>query len=87
MDYNNISSFFDKFKKIIYQKQETKKIIKEVVSKNISFNLEEGFFVYKNGIIFLNCSPVIRNEIIMRKEKILKELREQLVSCNILDIK
>jgi hypothetical protein len=47
----------------------------------------EFIFVYKNGIIFLNCSPVVRNEIIMRKEKILKELREQLVSCNILDIK
>lgn len=87
MDYNNINGFFDKFKKIIYQKQETKKIIKEVISKNISFDLDDNFFVYKNGILFLNCSPVVRNEIIMRKEKILKDLKDQLVSFNVLDIK
>jgi hypothetical protein len=88
MEYNQINGFFDKFKKIIYQKQEVKKIITEVVSKNISFDLSDDFFVYKNGIINLRCSHVVRNEILMRKEKILKELKILLdKNTNVLDIK
>ncbi len=91
MEYNQINGFFDKFKKIIYQKQETKKIITEVFSKNISFDLgtlEDSFFEYKHGIVYLKCSPVVKNEIMIKKEKIIKELKNQLSdSLNIVDIK
>ena len=88
MDFNHINGFFDKFKKIIYQKQETKKIIKNIISKNISFEVGDSFFNYKDGIIFLNCSPVLKNEVIMRKEKILKELKSELdPSFCVVDIK
>jgi hypothetical protein len=87
MEYNHINGFFDKFKKIIYQKQETKKIIRDIVSKNISFNINDDFFDYKNGIIYLKCSPVFKNEIIIRKEKILKDLVQELdPSFRVLDI-
>jgi hypothetical protein len=88
MDYNHINSFFDKFKKVIYQKEEIKKIIKDIISKNISFEIENNFFNYKNGVIYLKCSPVIKNEIMIHKDKILRELRNELKeNFNVLDIR
>lgn len=88
MEYDHINNFFDKFKKIIYQKQEIKKTIQDVVSRNISFKLDDGFFNYKNGIIHLRCSPVIKNEIIIHKETILKDLKKELgQSFYVYDIK
>lgn len=88
MEYNHINGFFDKFKKIIYQKQETKKIIRDTISKNISFDINDDFFDYKNGIVYLKCSSVFKNEIIIRKEKILKDLAQELdPGFRVLDIK
>lgn len=88
MDYNHINGFFDKFKQLIFQKTEIKEIIKKTISENIFFEITDDFFDYKNGIIYLKCSPVVRNEIIMRKEKILTSLKEQLNQNTIvLDIK
>lgn len=88
MEYNHINGFFDKFKKIIYQKQKTKKIIRDTISKNISFDINDDFFDYKNGIVYLKCSSVFKNEIIIRKEKILKDLVQELdPGFRVLDIK
>lgn len=88
MDYNHINGFFDRVKNIIYQKQETKKIIQEVISKNISFNISEESFDYKNGVVVLRCSPVVKNEVMICKGKILKDLKDSLrENTKVIDIK
>lgn len=88
MEINNINSFFDKFKKIIYQKEENQKIIKSIISENISYEIGDDFFEYKKGIVNLKCSFLIKNEILMRKERILKEINNNISKdSNVVDIK
>lgn len=87
MDYNHILKFLDKFKKIIYQKEEIKNIIKEIISNEISYKIEDNSLVIKNGYIYIYGSPILRNEIIMRKKQILLKTKEALPNNNFLDIK
>lgn len=87
MDYNHILKFLDKFKKIIYQKEEVKKIIKETISKEICFVLDDNSLKIKNGYIYIYGSPIIRSEILMRKKQILSKIKQKLPQDNFLDIK
>jgi len=88
MDYNKITSFFDKFKKIIYQKEETEEIIRKTISENISFEINKNNFKTQKGVIFLSCSPVVRTEIMIKKKKILFEIKNLLPNeINFIDIR
>jgi len=88
MDYNIIANFFDKFKKIIYQKEQVGEIIQKVISENLSFEIDKTSFEIKNGVIFFKCSPVMRTEIVLRKKKILVDLENLLPpNIKIVDIK
>lgn len=89
MDYNEIKNFFEKFKKIIYQKEEILNVISSVISKELSFEITRDVFDFKNGIIYLkNNSPILRTEIFLRKKRIIEIIQKELPSdIRILDIK
>jgi len=87
MDYNHITSFLDKFKKIIFQKEENKELVVGVISKEISFEIKKDSVKIKNGIIYIKESPIVRNEIMMRKKQILNKLKNVLPENLFLDIK
>ncbi len=78
MDYNHISNFFNKFKNIVFQKEEIREHIRNIISKNISYEITNDLFDFKNGIIFLKCSPVLRSEIYIKKKHILEDLKNVL---------
>jgi len=87
MDYNHITNFLEKFKKLIFQKEEIKNIITKVISEEIFYQLEKEKIKIKNGIIFLEGSPILRNEIMLKKNKILIKLKDLLPNSIFLDIK
>lgn len=87
MDYNKISSFLDKFKKLISQKEEIKKTILGVISEVIPCNISEKSLKIKNTSIYIEGSPLFKNEILIHKKQILNNLKKFLPNNNFLDIK
>lgn len=87
MDYYQITSFLDKFKKIIFQKEELKNIIVKTISFEISHKVESNSVKIKNGYIYVEGSPILRSEILMHKNNILVKLKEILPDNKFLDIK
>jgi thioredoxin-related protein len=87
MDYNHIIVFLEKFKKLIFQKEEIKEIVIKTISLEISHQLEKESLKIKNGYIFIQGSPILRSEIMMHKSKILSDLKSILPNNNFLDIK
>lgn len=86
-DFNHINNFLDKFKKILFQKEEIKNIVTKIISEEISFPLEKDKIKIKKGIIFIEGSPVLRNEIMLQKKQILIKIKTLLPDIVFLDIK
>jgi len=87
MDYNHITSFLDKFKKIIFQKEELKNIIVRTIGDEISHPIESRTVKIKNGSICVEGSPMLRSEIMMHKKQILDKLENLLPQNHFSDIK
>lgn len=87
MDYNHITNFLEKFKKIIFQKEEIKNIIVKTISEEISHQIDGSQIKIKDGYIYIQGSPILRNEIMMHKNQILLKLKELITNINFLDIK
>ena len=87
MDYNHITNFLDKFRKLIFQKEELKNVVVETISKVINHKIESQKVKIKNGIIFVEGSPILRSEIMMHKTQILNQLENTIPQNKFLDIK
>jgi hypothetical protein len=87
MDYNQITTFLNKFKELIFQKEELKSIIVKTISEEISHQLIDNTITIKNGCIYIQGSPILRGEILMHKKQILEKLKIILPQNNFLDIK
>jgi hypothetical protein len=87
MDYNKISNFLEKFKKLIYQKEFIKDSVVNIISNEVSFKLKKDSIKIKNGVIYLEGSPILRNEVLMRKKNILSSIKKIIPESNFLDIK
>lgn len=72
MDYNHIKDYLEKFKNILFSKEEIYQIISRVIEDNVSCKIETKFIQIKSPYIYIKASPLIRNEILMKKEKILR---------------
>jgi len=87
MDYNHITSFLDKFKKLIFQKEEIKNIVVKTIVEEISHQVENDSVKIKSGCIYVEGSPMLRSEILIHKKQILEKLKTLLPDNNFLDIK
>lgn len=87
MDYNHITNFLDKFKKILFQKEELNNIVTKIISEEISYPIEKDKIKIKKGIIFVDSSPVLRNEVMIRKKQILLKTKNLLPGSIFIDIK
>lgn len=87
MDYNQISSFLEKFKKLINQKEETKSIVIRTISEEIHHPIDSGQVKLKGGFIYIEGSPILRSEIMIHKKQILSKLESILTDIHFSDIK
>jgi hypothetical protein len=87
MDYNHITSFLDKFKKLIFQKEEIKEIVIKIISEELHYEVEKQSLKIKGGYIYIESSPILRSEILIHKKQILEKLKTILPNNNFLDIK
>lgn len=87
MDYNHIKNYFEKFKNILSSKEEDYKIISLCIEKNISIKIETKLIQIKPPFIYIKASPLVRNEIMIKKDTILKDIVSLLPQSNFRDIK
>ena len=74
MDYNHIKNFLDKFKNILFQKEEKIKLISLTIKKNTQIDIEEKNIKISGVNIQIKSSPLVKGEILIKKENILKDL-------------
>lgn len=74
MDYNHIKNFLEKFKVILFQKEEKIKLINLSIKKNTQIEIEDKNIKIIGTTIQIKASPLVMNEILMKKENILKDL-------------
>ncbi len=87
MDYDHIKNYLDKFRNIIFSKEENYKIIIDIIKKNTSIEVETKSIQIRNHTIYIKASPLVHSEILMHKEKILKDLISISQLYNYKDIK
>jgi parvulin-like peptidyl-prolyl isomerase len=87
MDYNHIKEYLNKFKEILFFKEENYRIISGIIERNTSIKIDNKFIQIKPPFIYIKASPLFRNEILIKKEKILKEILEVSPNSNFTDIK
>ena len=87
MDYNHITSFLDKFRKLVFQKEELKNIVVKTISEEITKPIEPTSIKIKGALIYIEGSPILRSEILIHKKQILLKLKDLLPNNNFLDIK
>ncbi len=87
MDYNHIKNFLDKFKQLIYQKEELKELVVKIISEQISYKIEKDAIKIKGGYIYIQGSPILRSEVLIYKKQILIKLESLIPDTHFLDIK
>ncbi len=87
MDYNHIKNYLEKFKTILFSKEENYRIISEIIKKNTGIEIEQKNIKIKGVDLYIKASPLVRNEIVINKNKILLDLKELHLEHNFKDIK
>ncbi len=86
MDYNHITSFLSKFKQLVSKDELYREAIVKIISKEISNNIDPNTIKIKGTTIYIKGSPILHNEILIRKSKILSGLSELLKESRFTDI-
>jgi hypothetical protein len=86
MDYNPITTFLDKFKKILFKGEENNSIIASVIEKHISSPVEVGMIVVKGTYIHIKGSPMLHSEVLLHKRGILKDISDMIPERKFTDI-
>ncbi|MEK7585671.1 MAG: hypothetical protein AAB477_00315 [Patescibacteria group bacterium] len=87
MDYNHIDSFLERFKKILFKEEATLEVITGVITKHIESPIKPQSIKIKGPIVYINESPILRNEVLIHKEGILNDLKEFLPRHRFSDIR
>lgn len=87
MDYNHIKNYLDKFRNILFSKDETYRIISEIIQKNTSILIEKKNIQIKGSLIHIKASPLVKGEILMKKDKILSDLSQVLTQVSFKEIR
>ena len=87
MDYNHIKNYLDKVKGLLFSKEENYRVVASVIENNLSIKIDAKFIQIKPPFIYIKASPLVRNEILIHKDKILKEIALISPESNFKDIK
>jgi len=92
----NINLFFDKFRNVALKEMAVRDTMLDAIKKNLPAGLAENPAIaaeliiqnieFKNRIIRLRVSPILKSQIFMKKEPILKMIRENNPQSIISDI-
>ena len=88
MAWKNISGYLEKFFTITPPKKFYQGEVIKALNEILNINLSENEVEYRFGIIYKkNNNPVLKNEIFLNKEKIIRLLSEKIKNSGIKDIR
>ncbi|KKP90978.1 MAG: hypothetical protein US04_C0001G0600 [Candidatus Nomurabacteria bacterium GW2011_GWD2_36_14] len=87
MDYNHIKNYLEKFKNLLFTKEEIYQIVSRAIEDNIHLKIETKNIQIKPPFLYIKASPLVRNEIMINKEKILKDILLLSPQSNLKDIR
>jgi len=73
-----IKDLLSKFSNTLLKEEMKKELIRETISKTINFQIKKENIKIKNGVVYLNIKPIYKNEILLKKDKIIFELERVL---------
>lgn len=73
----NLSKLLERFSRSLNKDTLTKNFISEVIKKTTTLDLDGDKINLKEGILTIQCSPVLKNELKLKEERILTELKER----------
>ena len=73
-----IKDLLSDLKKVLFLKEERKRIIIQIILEITKLQLKTENLEIKNGILYLNIKSIYKNEIFIKQEEILLELKKGL---------
>jgi len=77
----NINDYLKKFSKRMGEVSSVKEYVIEVIQKTTKASLKKDDIEIKEGTLFLKVKPIVRSEVFLKKEAILKLLEERGIHC------
>ena len=72
----NLSKLLERFSRILNRDAATKEIIIKTIENKTRITLEPENISLKEGVLEINSSPAVKNEISLKEESIKTELKE-----------
>ncbi len=82
-----ISELLLRFEKILGGQRNQKHIIIEIVKDKINISLNTDSITLKNGVVFFKVKPIIKNEILFKKDELLMEIKKEIPGLVVEDIR
>lgn len=82
-----IKDLFLNIKKLLLSEEIRRNLVQETIRELVKIEIKAKNIKIKNGVIFLQIKPLYKNEVFLRKEKILSKLEESLGEKKFFDIK
>lgn len=73
-----LKDLLGRLRNILVGEEEKKEVIRSAISSIINTEISSDDIKVKNGTIYLNIKPIYKNEIFLKKEKILSKIEEML---------
>lgn len=87
MDYNHITSFLEKFKKALFRNEEYYEVVVQTIEKHISISINSKSIKIKGSVIYIQGSPILKNEVLIHKTGILNDLSRLFPERKFVDIR
>ncbi len=84
---NNILDSLNKFKELLNAPKIKKQKILEIINKESNLNLTEENITIDKRIIYIKGSPILKNNIFMKKKGILESLKGEMKELAPIDIR
>lgn len=72
-----IKDLLVKFGGILLVEEDKKESVRKVISKVIKFEIPPDAIEIRNNVIYLKIKPIFKNEIFLKQDMIVSELREK----------
>lgn len=72
----NLSKLLERFAKVLNKDRNVKEVVSQVVLARTRVSLSHESISLKEGVLEINTSPAAKNEIRLKEEAILNELKE-----------
>ena len=76
MQLSSIKQFLDVYRKSLDTEDSKKEKIQQIFKDELGIFIDKKSLIIKKGILHTNVNTIMRNEIFLRKEKIILRLKE-----------